>query len=688
MVIAAAGILTFLGWAIGKPPLILSLRGSAIMSPVAALGFALAGLALCCRTCGTVGRPAGRGLCASGLASLIVFLGAFKVADYLFGLRFHIDELFFARKLMPYSGTLPTALAPNSALALLLIGAGLLLFELQTSRGGIPSQMFFLVSGLIGIVALLGYTYGVAALYQWGQMPQMSMAGAAAAFVFSMGALAGRPERGLTTVLISRTTGGAVARRLLPMALIVPWVLGVLLLSGEQGGYFQWEFTVAIFAASSLVVFTILIWWNAELLHRADLEELRTTRRMAAQHQATGVLAESATLPQALPKVLEIIGEALECEVGAAWKLDAQLNAFRCIEIWRHPNGDAESFIQATRSTLLPRGTGLPGKTWAGARPIWLPDAGNEKDLPRAQAAAESGLHSAFSFPLWQGSALFGTMEFFSRRRIQAPEQGLLEMLANLGSQLGLFIKRTQAEEQLRHASANLQRSNTELQQFAYVASHDLFEPLRMISSYLQLLSQKYEPQLPGEAREFISLAVDGAKRMDALIRDLLAYSRVDAHGREFAPVDLEEAFRAATANLKVAIQETGASITHQPLPRVLADEVQMSQLFQNLIGNAIKFHGAESPRIEVGMQRREHDWLFHIKDNGIGIEPRYVERIFVIFQRLHTRQEYAGTGMGLAICKKIVERHGGRIWVESAPGRGSTFFFSLPVLDEQGVAS
>ncbi len=260
-------------------------------------------------------------------------------------------------------------------------------------------------------------------------------------------------------------------------------------------------------------------------------------------------------------------------------------------------------------------------------------------------------------------------------------------MLGSLGTQLGLFLKRAEAEEQLRQATTNLQRSNTELQQFAYVASHDLFEPLRMITSYLQLLSQKYQPQLPDEARQFIAFAVDGAMRMNGLIHDLLAYSRVDLRGRAFEPVALEQVFESALTNLKVAIEESRATVTHQALPRVLGDPIQMTQLFQNLLGNGIKFHGDQPPRIEVGALRRENDWLVHVRDKGIGIAPRDFERIFVIFQRLHTRQEYAGSGMGLAICKKIVERHGGRIWVESERGQGSTFFFTLPVLAEEAIS-
>ena len=245
------------------------------------------------------------------------------------------------------------------------------------------------------------------------------------------------------------------------------------------------------------------------------------------------------------------------------------------------------------------------------------------------------------------------------------------------------------AEEALALKAQELARSNTELEQFAYVASHDLQEPLRMIASYTQLLSRRYKDKLDREAEEFIGFAVGGALRMQVLINDLLSYSRVGTRGKAFAPVDCARIVQQTLENLKIALEESRAVITQDPLPTVSGDPTQLTQLFQNLIGNAIKFHGAEDPRVSVSAQRREGaaaappggpgEWVFCIRDNGIGIEPQYFERIFVIFQRLHTRQEYPGTGIGLALCKKIVERHGGRIWVESEPGRGSAFLFTLP---------
>jgi light-regulated signal transduction histidine kinase (bacteriophytochrome) len=224
-----------------------------------------------------------------------------------------------------------------------------------------------------------------------------------------------------------------------------------------------------------------------------------------------------------------------------------------------------------------------------------------------------------------------------------------------------------------------LNRSNKELEQFADIASHDLQEPLRMVASYTQLLAKRYKGQLDADADDFIAFAVDGANRMQRLIQDLLAYSRVGTKGQELREASSENALHYALQNLAGAIQDSGAIVTHDDLPDVLADEGQLIQLFQNLIGNAIKYHGSTIPRVHIsatehGMNR----WLFSVADNGIGIAPQYFERIFGMFQRLHKRGEFSGTGIGLAICRKIVERHGGSISVTSEPQKGSTFQFAL----------
>jgi PAS domain S-box-containing protein len=235
-------------------------------------------------------------------------------------------------------------------------------------------------------------------------------------------------------------------------------------------------------------------------------------------------------------------------------------------------------------------------------------------------------------------------------------------------------------DEARERRSVELKRSNDELQQFAYIAAHDLQEPLRMVASYTQLLAKRYKGRLDSDADEFIAYAVDGAHRMQLLIGDLLAYCRVGTKGKELRETSSEAALEQALLNLQGAIQEGGGVVTHDPLPTVLADGAQLVQLFQNVVGNAIKYHGAELPRVHVSAKKNGgKEWIFSMRDNGLGIDPKYFEKIFVMFQRLHGREEFSGTGIGLTVCKKIAERHGGRMWVESEPGKGSTFYLALP---------
>lgn len=237
-------------------------------------------------------------------------------------------------------------------------------------------------------------------------------------------------------------------------------------------------------------------------------------------------------------------------------------------------------------------------------------------------------------------------------------------------------IERHQYEAEL---TATVDESNERLEQFAYLSSHDLQEPLRMISNYLQLLDNRYRDDLDEDAREFIDYAVDAADRMREMIDDLLAYSRVESHAEPFEPTDCNAVVDRVREQLQLQIEENDAELVVGDLPTIVADDNQLEQVFQNLISNAIKYRRDAPPRIEIDATRRGTEWLFRVEDNGIGIEPRYTDQIFEVFKRLHTHEAYQGTGIGLALCEKIVDRHDGRIWVESDSGEGSTFFFTVP---------
>ncbi|WP_016953190.1 ATP-binding protein [Anabaena sp. PCC 7108] len=254
-----------------------------------------------------------------------------------------------------------------------------------------------------------------------------------------------------------------------------------------------------------------------------------------------------------------------------------------------------------------------------------------------------------------------------------------VEIRAALELRKGIVNIVLRQADELAQLAQDLERSNAELKKFAYVASHDLQEPLNQVANYVQLLEMRYEAQLDEDAKEFINYAVEGVSLMQTLIDDVLAYSKVDTQAIAFQVTEVDTALERALSNLRKRISETGTIITHDPLPTVMADSTQLMQLFLNLVGNAIKFRSEKPPQIHIGAERLEDEWLLSVRDNGIGIDPQFSDRIFIIFQRLHTRDEYPGTGMGLAICKKIVECHRGRIWVESQLGQGATFYFTIP---------
>jgi light-regulated signal transduction histidine kinase (bacteriophytochrome) len=261
-----------------------------------------------------------------------------------------------------------------------------------------------------------------------------------------------------------------------------------------------------------------------------------------------------------------------------------------------------------------------------------------------------------------------------------AADYVLKDHMTRLPESVRRAIREKQLREDHKQSQEELARSNRDLEQFAYVASHDLQEPLRMVATYTQLLAERYQGKLDDSADKYIHYAVDGALRMQKLVQDLLAFSRVGRQGMALGSTDCNAVVQAALQNLEAAILESGAVVKPDQLPVVMADGSQLAQVFQNLIGNAIKFHGAGAPVIQVRAEAKAREWIFSVEDNGIGIAAEQAENIFVIFRRLHTREEYSGNGIGLSICKKIIEHHGGRIWVESEPGQGSTFKFTLPV--------
>ncbi|OHE54725.1 MAG: hypothetical protein A2027_03460 [Thermodesulfovibrio sp. RBG_19FT_COMBO_41_18] len=309
-------------------------------------------------------------------------------------------------------------------------------------------------------------------------------------------------------------------------------------------------------------------------------------------------------------------------------------------------------------------------------------DLGDQQwDIPRLRTLFEEILPKNTKFDNFEVEHNFPIIGrkimLLNARRIYRKDIGMQMILLAIED----ITERRQREEELKKLSEELARSNTDLRDFAYVASHDLKKPLQSIEGFAKLLARRYKGKLDAKADEFIEYIGSGVKRMQMFIKDLLEYSQVGAKEKKFKPTDCSGVVQKAVGNLQAAIEESNAVVTYDELPTVMADTPQMISLFQNLIDNAIKFRGEEAPRVHISAERKGDEWVFSIRDNGIGIDPKDSERIFGMFQRLHGSTDYPGTGIGLAICKKIIERHGGRIWLESETGKGSTFYFTMPCM-------
>jgi signal transduction histidine kinase len=407
-------------------------------------------------------------------------------------------------------------------------------------------------------------------------------------------------------------------------------------------------------------------------------EELRLLQNLAL------AIGEAVDLQSAMRLALEMVGDVTGWTAGETWLPDAAGETLRRGPVWAVTSGFAE-FHEASERMTFERGAGLPGRVWASGRAEWVEDVLQDRDFVRTALAEACGLRTGIAIPVLAGREVVAVITFF-HTEVRDRDARMIGLVSQAASQLGTLIQRRRTEEALHHHAQELARSNAELEQFAYVASHDLQEPLRMVASYTQLLAKRYGDRLDPDAHEFIGYAVEGVTRMQQLIHDLLAFSRVGTRGEAFAETPLESVIERVLHDIEPTIEGSGATITRDPLPVVEGDAYQIYQVFQNLIGNALKFRGEAAPRIHVAARREHGGWTLSVADNGIGIEEEFWPRIFVLFQRLHSRADYPGTGIGLSICKKIVERHGGRIWLQSSPGVGTTFHFHLPDREDQGA--
>lgn len=630
--VSLVGLIVFAGWVLDVTWTRQLVPGSPTMKANTALAFICAGGAvgmICARHPGRWRR-----LIATGCAMLVTLIGLATLIEYGTGRDLGIDQ-----RLFPDPATAaelhPGRMAIPSALSFSLIGVAIIALWLDRPR---VAQTLALAAALPAYVVLAGYVFG--------SRPQHTSMAAHTAITFLLLAAAivsARPEVGPMTVIRDKSPTGLLARRLLLAALVLPLLLGWLRLAGQRAGIFGAESGLALFAASNVVLLVGLILWNARSLLALDL------RRHAAEAK------ERRTAEQ-----LRIA--AVSGNVGL-WDWDLGTNEVYFSSQWKAQLGHAENEIPNRFEEWESR----------------LHPADRERTLSKLHLyLAKPWPDFEYDFRLRHKDGSYRWI--LARADVLQDAQG--KILRMTGCHIDV-TERKHAEEELRRTLADLKRSNAELAQFAYIASHDLQEPLRAVGGCVQLLARRYQGKLDERADELIRHTVDGVTRMQSLIQDLLAYSRAGSQKAPLVPTDSGKALEAALANLSVTIHERGAVITHDTLPTLPADRSQLVQLFQNLVANGIKFCTARQPEIHVGAQSRDGEHVFSVRDNGIGIDAQYHERIFEIFQRLHTRTEYPGTGIGLALCKRIVERHGGRIWVQSEPGRGTTIYFSLPAIHE-----
>lgn len=627
--IITLGVMVLFGWMFNIAVLKSVIPGLATMKANAALAFVLAGLALFLNS-----YQSHRTLfSARGLALVVIFISSLTLFEHWFGWDLGIDQLLFQDvRVIPASH--PGRMSLVTALDFLLIGSALFLLDVETKRGYCPFQTLALVAGLLAFLAVIGYFYGA------GPYVPMALHSSLSFTFFSVAIFCVRPERGLMRTFLSSAAGGISLRRLLPVALLMPIILGWLRLWGERIGLYDTTFGVVLLVLSTMILLSITIWLNAGMLNASEANRQRAEERfrlvVEAAPTAMIMVDVRGKIQIANIHAREMFGYQLQELIGKP--VDSLVpERFRSKHV-----GFRQGYFVEPQARLMGVGRDLFGVRRDG------------REFP-----IEIGLSP-----------------------VQTPEESFV--LAAIID----ITERKKIEAEMKQSIDDLARSNKELEQFAYVASHDLQEPLRMVSSYVQLLARRYQGKLDSDADEFIAFAVDGAGRMKVLINDLLAFSRVGTRGGELVPIMLEDVLNRVIRTLQLAIDESKAVITHDSLPQVMADQGQMLQLFQNLIGNALKFRSDKPPEIHIGVRREKDQWLVYVRDNGIGIDAQFWERIFIIFQRLHTRDEYQGTGIGLAICRKIIERHGGRIWVESEVEKGSTFYFTLNPAEEAVLAS
>ncbi len=626
-------VVLFFGWRLGVARVTDLVAGAAPMPPSTACAFILQGLALACLTSmRTVAQRIGQFLAFSGAV-----IGATTGFQYVVGADLHFDQWLAGA---PGMGLTPERMAPLIAASIVAIGLALHAVRLPPVW---MSHLPALAVAMTAFVALIGHGYGTETLYSFGPYGAIGLHTAATFIVLAVGVIAVRDHDGITGLLRSPGPGGQLSRRFLPLAILLPALIGWLRLIGQNAGLYDTAFGAALFAMTLTVILLIVTIRSAVWIDRADLQRQRMLADLDSARR-----------------------EALEREITLAAVVDSSDDAIvgssvnGIIRTW---NRGAERLYGYSAAEAI----GLPMR-------VLIPP----EQLPEFEGIVEACLDGKTIKNVQtvrlakDGTSMVVSISAAPIRSAGGAVIGLSAIARDVRDQLRMM-------QALERQTAELKRSNDELTQFAYVASHDLQEPLRMVASYTELLSSRYQGQLDDRADKYITYIADGASRMQRLIRELLEYARVGTRAKPMAPVDLNEVAQEVLRVLKRLAEGAGAEIHVSPLPTVLGDDGQLGQVLQNLIGNAIKFRADRAPLVKVYANRDGRLWRITVEDNGIGIDMKFHDRVFEIFRRLHDRDTYDGTGVGLAVVKRIVERHGGRVWFESVPGHGTSFHFTVP---------
>ena len=567
------------------------------------------------------------------LAGIVVLMGVLTLIEYIFSFNIGIDQILFKETPGAINTLYPNRMEFIAALNISLIGIAILLLSKGIKKHE-PAQYLGIAVGILSLMAFMGYIYHISNHYMDYNYTETAIYAAILFLLVSSSILFTHPDKGIMQSLTGTGLGSTFAWRLIPASIVTALLLGYFHLLGQQDGFYDTPFETTALVISMILILLVIIWININSLNKIDYKHRESE--------------------EDVKKLTNIVNSSKDAIISGS------LNSL--ISSW---NRGAEKIYGYSAHEMI----GNPISNLMSPSE-WKKFSKLEEEVKKGKSI---GPYEAKRLKN-DGTEMYVSVTLSPIKNYEEKITGIAIIARDIS-------KRKKIEGELKDTIAELKRSNYELQQFAYITSHDLQEPLRAIASFAQLLERRYKNRLDSDADEYIDFVVDSAVRMKEMIQGLLYYSRVGTRGEKFRLINAEKALKDALSNLKLVIKENKAKITYDKLPVLTADKGQLIQLFQNLIENAIKFKKPDiPPQIHISSRKDKEMYIFSVTDNGIGMEPQYTGKIFEVFKRLHTIDEYKGAGIGLAISKRIIERHMGKIWVESELNRGSTFYFSIPL--------